>query len=259
MRGTAPTANTRQPGTPHTDSGSAPANHPARTQSHQSATNRKLTCGSRSRARPYAGMSEANVKMVPPKRENLSGWSGTGSNCRPSAFQKVCRLLLTIPKMDNQPSSPAFPLVKDAKFSDKAMLLRVPPYAGECRFVRVTSVLILARASGLCSSCVGAKAPDRTARGISAPHPARAKTSARHPADRAPDLPPGTGRPRPAGGSLSQRGAPTDPPTPDRADADALEVPPRAPGAAPSPQHPGPPSRPGWPGPGGRPMSTEVS
>ena len=55
------------------------------------------------------------------------------------------------------------------------MVLRVPPYAGECRFVRVTSVLILARASGLCSSCVGAKAPDRTAEGISGPQPVRAE------------------------------------------------------------------------------------
>jgi hypothetical protein len=40
----------------------------------------------------------------------------------------------------------------------------VPPYAGECRFVRVTSVLIFAGDPSLCCFCVGAKAP--TARDI---------------------------------------------------------------------------------------------
>ena len=39
------------------------------------------------------------------------------------------------------------------------MVLRVPPYAGQCRFVRVTPVLIFARSAGLCCFCVGAKTP----------------------------------------------------------------------------------------------------
>jgi hypothetical protein len=81
------------------------------------------------------------------------------SNCRPSDFQKACRLLSTVLEVDNQPSLPAFPL-GDAQFSDTATVLRVPPYAGECRFVRYTSVLIFVRASGLCCFCVGAKIPE---------------------------------------------------------------------------------------------------
>ena len=39
------------------------------------------------------------------------------------------------------------------------MVLRVPPYAGECRLVRVTSVLIFAKAQCLCCFCVSAEAP----------------------------------------------------------------------------------------------------
>ena len=55
------------------------------------------------------------------------------------------------------------------------MVLRVPPYAGECRFVRVTPVLIFARAPGLCCFCVGAKTPD--SQGHLPPQPARAGSS----------------------------------------------------------------------------------
>jgi hypothetical protein len=62
--------------------------------------------------------------------------------------------LPTVPEADNQPSSSAFPLAEDATFPDTAMILRVSPYAGECRFVRVTLVLIFARAPDLCCLCV---------------------------------------------------------------------------------------------------------
>ena len=60
----------------------------------------------------------------------------------------------TVPETDNQPSSSAFPLAEDAMFPDTAMILRVSPYAGKCRFVRVTLVLIFARAPDLCCLCV---------------------------------------------------------------------------------------------------------
>jgi hypothetical protein len=60
----------------------------------------------------------------------------------------------TVPEADNQPSSSAFPLAEDATFPETAMILQVSPYAGECRFVRVTLVLIFARAPDLCCLCV---------------------------------------------------------------------------------------------------------
>ena len=60
----------------------------------------------------------------------------------------------TVPEADNQPSSSAFPLAEDATFLDTPIILRVSPYAGECRFVRVTLVLIFARAPDLCCLCV---------------------------------------------------------------------------------------------------------
>ena len=89
------------------------------------------------------------------------------------------------------------------------MVLRVPPYAGECRFVRVTSVLIFARGPGLCCFCVGAKTPD------SQGYLPRSRLSRLS---------------RPDGGFLPQRGARADPSAPDR--TNAFEAPACVPGAA---------------------------
>jgi hypothetical protein len=67
------------------------------------------------------------------------------------------------------------------------ILAVVPSRDGECRFVRVTSVLIFARAPGLCCLCVSANT--RKARDI-CPQPDRAKTSTARLADPASGLPP---------------------------------------------------------------------
>ena len=72
------------------------------------------------------------------------------------------------------------------------MVLRVPPYAGECRFVRVTSVLIFAWARA-CVAFVLARKP-WTARDICR-QPTRAKDLRRAPGGlRARGLPPETRR-----------------------------------------------------------------
>jgi hypothetical protein len=56
------------------------------------------------------------------------------SNCRPSAFQKVCRLLPAIPGMSNQPSSPAFPLAR-------TLCSPTRPWYYECRRMPGNAVL----------------------------------------------------------------------------------------------------------------------
>jgi len=66
-------------------------------------------------------------------------WSGTGSNCRPSAFQG-----------SYHPGSSQFPGKESAQVTRigadhlacRPILAVVPPCAGECRLVRVTGVLI---------------------------------------------------------------------------------------------------------------------
>jgi hypothetical protein len=85
------------------------------------------------------------------------------------------------------------------------MVLRVPPYAGECRLVRVTSVLIFAHAQCSCCFCVSAEAPGQP--GISVPQPTHTGDLRRAPTDPDPARPS-----RPDGGSLPQRGAPAGPP-----------------------------------------------
>ena len=119
------------------------------------------------------------------------------------------------------------------------MVLRVPPRAGECRFVRVTSVLIFARAPGLCCFCVGARA--RTAREICPAAGSRQRPPQCARRNGHCGLPPGTRRSRPDGGSLPQRGAPAPPSAPGH--ANAFEAPPCAPGAAPH-HHSSPARRP---------------
>jgi hypothetical protein len=92
------------------------------------------------------------------------------------------------------------------------MVLRVPPYAGECRFVRVISVLIFARAPGLCCFCVGAKAADSQgylprSRLVARPPQGARRTG--HPACRQGHAGPGQ-----MAVPLPQRGAPAGPPSP---------------------------------------------
>ena len=67
-------------------------------------------------------------------------WSGAGSNCRPSAFQKVCHRPWHIcrKKLD-RPSGQHTGLSGACGSS----LAGVPTCAGECRFVRVTGVLAI--------------------------------------------------------------------------------------------------------------------
>jgi len=67
-------------------------------------------------------------------------WSGAGSNCRPSAFQKVCHRPWDIcrKKLD-RPSGQHTGLSGTYGSS----LAGVPTCAGECRFVRVTGVLAI--------------------------------------------------------------------------------------------------------------------
>ena len=66
------------------------------------------------------------------------------------------------------------------------ILAVVPPCAGECRSVRVTSVLIFARAPGLCCLCVGPTPgrPGTSARSRIAPRPPLRASRTRHPACR---------------------------------------------------------------------------
>jgi hypothetical protein len=66
------------------------------------------------------------------------------------------------------------------------ILAVVPPCAGECRSVRVTSVLIFARAPGLCCLCVGPTPgrPGTSARSRLAPRPPLRASRTRHPACR---------------------------------------------------------------------------
>ena len=82
----------------------------------------------------------------PQVREAL--WSGTGSNCRPSAFQALYRAQSGRHK---DATSALLTRVDAAKRADWPILAAVPPCAGECRFVRVTSVLPSPRAR----TCVG--------------------------------------------------------------------------------------------------------
>ena len=95
------------------------------------------------------------------------------------------------------------------------ILAVVPPCAGECRSVRVTSVLIFARAPGLCCLCVGPTPgrPGTSARSRIAPRPPlrAARTGIRPAAIDAP-VPAG-------GGTPPQRSAPADPPAPDHTNA----------------------------------------
>ena len=62
------------------------------------------------------------------------------------------------------------------------ILAVVPPCAGECRSVRVTSVLIFARAPGLCCLCVGPTPgrPGTSARSRIAPRPPLRASRTRH-------------------------------------------------------------------------------
>ena len=96
------------------------------------------------------------------------------------------------------------------------ILAVVPPCAGECRFVRVTSVLIFARAPA-CVACVLARTPGRpgpSARSRLAPRPPLRASRTRHPACRHRRAGPG-----PDGGTPPQRSAPADPPAPDHTNA----------------------------------------
>ena len=80
-------------------------------------------------------VSNPSQRVQPDRRLCWSQWwSGTGSNCRPSAFQKVCRLLPTIPGMSNQPSSPAFPLARMPSSPTR-------PWYYECRRMPGNTVL----------------------------------------------------------------------------------------------------------------------
>jgi hypothetical protein len=65
-------------------------------------------------------------------------WSGTGSNCRPSAFQKVCRSRCHRVSIDQ---SAQLERIHPGSWADTTILTAVPRCAGECRFVRVTGVL----------------------------------------------------------------------------------------------------------------------
>jgi hypothetical protein len=65
-------------------------------------------------------------------------WSGTGSNCRPSAFQKVCRSRCHRVSIDQ---SAQLERIHPGSWADTTILTPVPRCAGECRFVRVTGVL----------------------------------------------------------------------------------------------------------------------
>jgi hypothetical protein len=65
-------------------------------------------------------------------------WSGAGSNCRPSAFQKVCRARCHRVSIDQ---SAQLERIHPGSWADTTILTPVPRCAGECRFVRVARVL----------------------------------------------------------------------------------------------------------------------
>ena len=65
-------------------------------------------------------------------------WSGAGSNCRPSAFQKVCRSRCHRVSIDQ---SAQLERIHPGSWADTTILTPVPRCAGECRFVRVARVL----------------------------------------------------------------------------------------------------------------------
>ena len=103
------------------------------------------------------------------------------------------------------------------------ILTAVPSRAGECRFVRVTSVLIFARAPA-CVAFVLAPTPD----GQGHPPAAGSRQDLRCAPRGSGIRPAAIDAPMPDGGTPPQRSAPADPPTPDH--THAWEGPPRAPG-----------------------------